>query len=125
MRTQGPEHSMEAMMGAMQRRKGAAWEREVANRFKPVYASAKRGLGQCRDAGEVGDVDIPHFWPECKAHQKTNPRAALAQAVEASGNTGKIPIAVCKDNGGVPFVVLSLDDFIALITLAEKARGLP
>ena len=102
-------------MGAMQRRKGAAFERFVSNTLKTVFPASKRGLGQTRAAGEVPDVDAPGYWPECKHQQRTNPRAALAQAIEASGASGRVPFAVCKDNGEAPFVTLRLTDFVELL----------
>jgi hypothetical protein len=103
-------------MGSMEREKGASFERDVANEFKEVFPSARRGLGQARDAGEVADVaEVGPFWPECKHHKKTNARAALAQAVKASKKSGRIPIAVCKDNFAEPTVTMRFSDFLALL----------
>lgn len=103
-------------MGAMQRRKGAAFERVVSTLFRTIFAGAKRGLGQARSGGEVSDVaGIPDFWPECKHHRRTNARAALAQAIEASTGKGLVPIAICKDNGEDPTVTIRLSDFLDLL----------
>lgn len=103
-------------MGTMQRRKGMKWEQEVARRFAAAgWDGAKRGIGQPRAGNEVPDVDVPTLWPECKHGQKTNPRAALAQATKAAGKTGRVPVAITRDNGEPPIVTLRLDDFLELV----------
>jgi hypothetical protein len=110
-------------MGASQRRKGGRFERAVAAAFRVVFPGAKRGLGQARAGGEVPDVDVPGFWPEAKAHRLTNPRAALAQAIAAAGSSGRVPIAVCKDDGMEPLVHLRLEDFVALLAERQALYG--
>lgn len=103
-------------MGAMERRKGARFEKEIAQAFRAVgYAGAKRGLGQARAANEVPDVDAhPRLWPELKRHRRTNPRAALAQAVEAAASSGRLPVAICRDDGEDATVTLRFVDFLEL-----------
>jgi hypothetical protein len=86
-------------MSKMQRNKGAGFERDLANYLTAHGLPAKRGIGQARSASEVPDVDLAGFWIECKRHKRTNPRAALAQAIEASEGTTRMPVAVCRDNG--------------------------
>jgi hypothetical protein len=104
------------MSGARSRRKGASYERELAKLFREAMPGAdiKRGLGQCRSAGEVADVDCPHFWVEAKRGKMPNPRAALAQA-NAAAPPGRIPIAVVRDDRAEAFVALSLEDFLDLV----------
>jgi len=105
------------MMGLMQRNKGKVWERKVAQRFRDVLPGVgiKRGW-QTRNGADAPDVDVPTLWPECKHQRKCSPAAALRQAQTAEGAAGggRIPIAVCKDNGQDPFVVLDFDDFLEL-----------
>jgi hypothetical protein len=103
-------------MGRLSRRKGGSWEREVARRFARVFSDdgVRRGL-QFRDGAECPDVITPALWVECKRGRRTNPRAALAQAVEDSKGHLLIPVAVCKDDFEAPFVVLRLDDFSELV----------
>lgn len=103
-------------MSARSRNKGAAYERELVHRFRDAMpgANVQRGLGQCRSAGEVADVDVPHFWIEAKRGRLPNPRAALAQAQEAAA-PGRIPVAVIRDDRAEAFVALSLDDFLDLV----------
>jgi hypothetical protein len=102
-------------MGALSRRKGAAWERELVHRFREAMpgAEVRRGL-QCRSGEEVPDVDCPVLWPEAKRGRQPNVRAALRQA-EASAPEGRIPIAVIRDDRAEPFVALSLEDFLELL----------
>lgn len=109
-------------MGALSRRKGAAWERELVRRFREVMpgAEVRRGL-QSRSGEEVPDVDCPVFWPEAKRGRQPNVRAALRQA-EASAPKGRIPLAVIRDDRAEPFVVLGLDDFLELVAEWWEAR---
>jgi len=102
-------------MGALSRRKGAAWERELVHRFREAMPGAeiRRGL-QPRSGAEVPDVDCPVFWPEAKRGAKPNVRAALRQAAEAAPK-GRVPIAVIRDDRAEPFVALGLDDFLELV----------
>jgi hypothetical protein len=102
-------------MGARSRRKGAVWERELVHLFAEVFGpeNVRRGL-QYRDGGDAADVIAPAMWIEAKVGKLTNPRAALRQAAEASAGKGLWPVAVCKDDRGLPFVTMALDDFLDL-----------
>ena len=105
------------LSGKGRRAKGAAYERELANLFKAAMPGEdiKRGI-QDRAGDKVADVDCPIFWVEAKCQIKGNPRAALAQAQEASKGTGKVPLAVIKDMRRPAFVCLSLDDFLDFVS---------
>lgn len=98
------------------RRKGHNFEREMARHFRGIFGDdrVRRGL-QYRDGAECADVITPFLWVECKRGKQTNPRAALAQAVEASVGQGYYPVAVCKDDWAEPFVVMQLEDFSDLV----------
>ena len=113
-------------MGVRSRRKGATWERDLATRWRERFGVAtKRGIGQMRDASEVPDVDgLPGFWVEAKVGAMPNPRAALAQALEACGERPLWPIAVVKDDRRPPFVCMALDDFEDLVGEWLSAKGL-
>lgn len=102
-------------MGKLQRRKGAAYERWVANMFRNVLPEhdVKRGL-QSRGGSEVPDVDAGMFWVECKHGRLPNVRKALAQSV-ADCPKGRIPMAVIRDNRSVDFCVLRFADFLELV----------
>lgn len=107
-------------MSAMQRRKGATWERELAAHLRSEGIQAQRGIGQARRSSEVPDVDVAGWWIEAKRHQRTNPKAALQQAIAdaAENGEGRIPVAVCRDNGQplqAATVTLRLGDWIQLV----------
>jgi hypothetical protein len=105
--------------GARSRRKGAQAERDLAKRFAEAMpgADCKRGIGQARRGSEVADCEVPRFFVESKHGKRPNPRAALAQcieAAEANGN-GKTPIAVIRDDRKEPFVCMRLEDFLVFV----------
>lgn len=114
------------MSGLRSRRKGAGFEREIAARWRErFHLDTKRGIGQARNAAEVPDVDgLPGFWVECKHGAMPNPRAALAQALEACGERPLWCVAVIKDDRRPPFVTMTLDDFEDLIGEWLEAKGL-
>ena len=101
-------------MGMRSRRKGAGFERALVHRFRAELPGLviRRGA-QARGGSEAPDVDVPGLWVEAKHGQKVNLRAALAQAIRDAG-TGRMPVAVCKDDRSEPVVVIRLDDFLAL-----------
>lgn len=110
-------------MGALSRRKGARWERELVHIFAAVFGAAKvrRGL-QFRDGADAADVITPALWVEAKCGRQTNPRAALRQAQVASEGKGLLPVAVCRDDRADAFVVMSLEDFTDLLKEWWEAR---
>ena len=103
------------MNGAGSRRKGAAFERELARQFREAMPDAgiRRGL-QCRTGEEAPDVEVPCFWVEAKHHHRTNARAAMRQAL-ANCPPGRWPVAVCKDDRAEPLVTMQLEDFLELL----------
>ena len=103
------------MTGAMSRRKGAAYERELVQRFREAMpgAEVKRGF-QCRSGEEAADVECPVFWVESKRGRKPNVRGALKQASDAAPE-GRIPIAVIRDDRSEAFVALALEDFLDFV----------
>jgi hypothetical protein len=106
------------MSGTRSRRKGHNFERELANIFKARFPGLdiKRGLGQTRCGSECADVEMPDFWIEAKRGKRTNVKAALEQAIEASLSSKKIPVAVCRDDGKIqPTVTMLLTDFMKLL----------
>jgi len=112
------------MKGAGCRRKGADFERWLVHRFAEVFGESRvrRGL-QFRSGSEVPDVEAPALWIEAKRGKRTNPRAALAQAKEASLGKGVWPIAVCKDDKEDAVVTISLEDFLDLLREWWSTRG--
>lgn len=104
-------------MGAMSRRKGAVFERQMANVFAILFPDAKRGIGQSRWGGEVPDVDGTPFWPECKRGNSTTAAAALKQATEAKAkSTGRGPaLAVVRRDRERIIASMYLEDFLILL----------
>jgi len=117
-------------MGKHQREKGARFEREVANRLKPVFGPRTiRSSGQCFSGDTRADVDCPVLWVECKVGKRPNIKAALEQAEKArdSCESNKVPVAICKWDRHEPIASIRLNDFIELLKLAfgesnEKQR---
>jgi len=114
-------------MGARSRRKGAAWEREIAIRLNDARIpgwDTRRGLGQTRSGAEVCDVEGSPFWIECKCGRRPNIYAALAQAEEARDE--RAPVVVARKNsagGGAPSVdtvTMRLEDWIDLVKRATS-----
>lgn len=102
-------------MGKLSRRKGHAFEREIAAELREMGFDAKRGLSQARGGGaeEADVVGVPGFHFECKRGKKPNVRAALAQAIEdARGNVGNVvPVAILRDDRSEAIAVVRWEDF--------------
>lgn len=122
-------------MGASQRRKGHAWERDVARAFREALGlsdkAVKRGLSQPRGGtAEEPDVILPPglpWWVECKVGARVNPAGALDQARAGirAAESDKRPLAVCKPDRRPPFVALELADFLRLLQLAQATPVAP
>ena len=93
--------------------KGHAFERAVAKIFREIYGEEVRRGYQTRSGAEAPDVDGTPFWIECKRGKRTNPKAALRQALEAKDE--RPPIAICKDDRQDIVVMLLLDDFLDIL----------
>jgi hypothetical protein len=99
-----------------ERRKGRRFERDVQVRLIEVFGGkfVRRGV-KPRGAHSAADVVAPGVWIECKAQKLTNPRGALRQAEGGARAEGRWPVAVCKDDGKPPHVMMSFEDFLALL----------
>jgi len=102
--------------GAGARRKGANFERSLANYFEEhTTLVARRGLAQVRGGGaEVSDVEINYIHIEAKNHKRCNIKAALEQAINDSAANGKIPVAITKDDRKPILCTMLLDDWLEL-----------
>ena len=103
------------MTGAGARKKGHDFEREMVRTLREVFTGADvhRGL-QYRDGAEAPDVVCPVFHVECKRGRRTSPKVALKQAI-GDCSSGKIPIAICKDDRCDPTVTIGLEDFLEFL----------
>lgn len=102
-------------MGAMQRNKGAGFERVVAKELRDrLGIRFKRNLSQTQDAGQ-GDLtaDDP-TWPfliECKHHSRADLPAWRRQAVSAAQKANQRPCVVYRITGGPIRVNVPLSAF--------------
>ena len=87
------------------RRKGHSFERKMATAFRGLWPNARRGL-QYQDGAECPDVVGTPYWVECKTGKRTNIKAALRQASEAS--KGSKPILVVTKDDRDPVLVTML-----------------
>lgn len=114
-------------MGASQRRKGAAYEREVAARFSSAIGQQdfRRHLGQARDGGY--DIRVGPLVVECKRRKQIAAVAQWMAQAEAACDPkaapyADIPVVVCREDHGRDYIVLALEDFLALATPELQAR---
>lgn len=109
-------------MGKRSRNKGAAWERDVAFRFRESGIDAERCLTETRD-GNVGDLTFPNGEPvvvQAKCGARPPIYDAIREAVEAADGTGKYPVAIIKRNGAGQrpadeFACIPLDSFFDIV----------
>ena len=109
-------------MGAMSRRKGAKFEREIAGELHSLLGiTFKRDLDQYRerDRGDLipSDPDFP-FLIECKrfASGVGCKREWWSQAVSAALEARKRPAVIYRYDGRQPRVCLSARDVVECIT---------
>ena len=98
-------------LGRRSRRKGKVWERELAALLRPIFPNAKRGF-QNRSGRDGCDVEGTTFWVEAKHGKCVNVRGALKQALDDTD--GRPAVVVAKDDRSAPFVVMTLNDWLAL-----------
>ncbi|MGD0527722.1 MAG: hypothetical protein ABSE49_21495 [Polyangiaceae bacterium] len=105
------------------RRKGREFERAVQLRMEAIFGRdfVRRGV-KASGGASPADVVAPGVWIECKAHHRTNPRGALRQAERGARLEGLWPVAICKDDGKEPLVMMRLDDFAALLRAWHALR---
>ena len=113
-------------LGARSRRKGHAYERELARRFgDEAGCPAVRNLEEVR-SGNSGDLVFTHGDPLCvqaKVGGRPSVWNAVKEAEEAAG-PGIHPVAIVKRNGSgsrpaVELACMPLDDFLELVGLLK------
>ena len=106
-------------MGASQRRKGAAGEREWVDVLRARgYPVEGRQLGQARDGG--GDVVVPPVLYEVKRRAKIAVREYLDQAVTSmiSYKGVEIPVVAMREDGRTDWMVLMrAQDYLTLLKI--------
>ena len=84
-------------MGKAQRRKGAGFEREIANDLtESLGRRVSRDLAQARDAG--CDIKLPPFYLECKRRKSIAVYEWLDQVVEAAAGVEGVryPVVIAR-----------------------------
>lgn len=112
-------------MGKSQRTKGVGGELDVAHIFQNLGFNARRGIGQFQSASLVPDVvldDLQMYWIEVKRGAQTAPFAALEQATLACKGK-KIPLAICRNDGGKHHVTMYLSDWIDIHYPLLRVQG--
>lgn len=101
-------------MSASQRRKGAAFEREIANAI-----GAKRNIGQSRDGGD--DITHEGYRIECKRRARLGPMVDwMAQVVASCADDSEIPVVVARGDNQEALVILRFRDWCTLNGFAER-----
>lgn len=95
------------------RRKGAAGERELANKLKDYGYKSRRGQQYCGVNGDADVVGLPGIHIECKRVEKLNLYDAIAQSVR-DAREGEIPAVFHRKNNCEWLVTLRMDDFMKL-----------
>jgi hypothetical protein len=106
----------------MSRTKGKVGERELARLAREgspdVFPDARRGINQGRSGVDVPDIILDDtYWTEVKRRKGPQLLAALRQATLDSHGSGRVPIAVCRDDG-CPIgwtVTMTWEHFVELV----------
>lgn len=101
-------------MGAAERRKGAAAERELAALLTDsLGVQVRRKLGAARDGGD--DIQVARYRIEAKNHARLALPEWLRQAEASCTEPGDVPIVAFRRPGGRWYVVTALEDWVPLI----------
>jgi hypothetical protein len=116
---------MKSSKGALARRRGLDWERELVNMLRAYGFDAERVITEPK-YGNIGDVLIhePCILVQCKAGKQPNLARALDEAEEAAIARGDdwIPLGACKksltSNTSSRRISMDLGDFLDLLERA-------
>lgn len=95
------------------RDKGAAGERELANRLKDYGYPCRRGQQYSGANGDADVVGLPGIHIECKRVERLNLYDAMTQAVRDAGEEEKPAVFHRKNRCGW-LVTMGLDDWMGL-----------
>jgi len=100
-------------MGASQRTKGAAYEREIVHALREALGiKAERNLVQTRDGG--GDILLAGYLFECKRRAKISVYEWLDQATKAA-TAGQKPVVIARGDRRESIVIMRLEDLLPLL----------
>lgn len=95
------------------RNKGAAGERELANKLKEYGYLCRRGQQYCGSNGDADVVGLPGIHIECKRVEKLNLYDAMAQS-KHDAKDNEAPAVFHRKNRCEWLVTMTLDDFMKL-----------
>lgn len=95
------------------RNKGAAGERELANKLKEYGYNTRRGQQYCGANGDADVVGIDGLHIECKRVEKLNLDEAMEQSIR-DAKQDEVPTVFHRKNRRPWKVTLLLDDFIKI-----------
>lgn len=101
------------------RNKGAAGERELANKLKEYGYECRRGQQYSGANGDADVVGLPEMHIECKRVEKLNLYDAMAQAVN-DAREGETPAVFHRKNHKEWLVTLRLEDFMKMYKALEE-----
>jgi len=105
--------------------KGATLERMVAQALKDAGLDKYARRSFMSGGFQQGDGDVVTRLPihlECKNQESWSPLDAYDQALRDRSSARKTAVVVLKKNRTVPFVFLTLEDFINLLAYALYAN---
>ena len=110
------------MGGAASRRKGLAFEQQIARQLRPLFPKAARHLEyQAQEAYGVDLVGTAPFKFQCKRLKKY---ASISTFKEIKYVWGQdIPVLITQGDREEAMAVLTLSDLIDLIRLIKKAEN--
>ena len=105
------------------RTKGAAFEREIANRLTARFGcTVQRILGQARDGGS--DLEGCEPWTiECKRRRVLPTIEGWLEQARVAAPTGKPYVVIARSDGGEPIAIMPLafwEDMVILISDPPK-----
>lgn len=113
------------MGGAHSRRKGATYEREVAQQLTAAFGvPVARMLGQARDGGH--DLEVGPYVIECK-RRKTLPtiaawmRQCLLAMTTHQDLEKTVPVIIAREDAGESLVIMRLEDWLRLAPVSPEA----
>lgn len=99
-------------MSAMQRSKGARFEREVARQLSNDFGvEVGRKLGQARDSGN--DIDLPPLRIECKRYASIAVYKWMEQC-EKGLDEDVIPTVIARADNKKPIVIMRYEDWVEM-----------
>ena len=103
------------------KRKARDLRRGLVSRLRAVFGEGAVQPGRMDDP-TAPDVVAPHVVLACLCAARTDARLALKEARGRRRYPDEWAVAVCKDDGERPYVVLPLEDFIDVLGTWHAAR---